>query len=262
MKWATLIVATLSHHRPTGDAMDSATIALAIGVLAGATLHRLGPCLPSLPRAPPSRDDGEPQARSFSTRLAVAMLPQIPKKPHVSFLGIHKIQKGEITMKKERIRKLLFVGVCVACALGTSMSGKALATDPVGQTNLLVVGPIALGEIDVYTFTPVYFNEIETLGLSDVYIVRFTIDPGGHTGWHSHPGAVVVLVNSGDATMYEADDPTRTPVVHQAGTGFTEQRADVHIVKNEGTTELEILGFFLVPKGEPRRIDEPDPWGP
>ena len=79
MKRATRIVTTLSHHRPAGDTTVGATIGLAIGVFGGATLHRLGPRLHSLPRAPPSGDDGEPQAGSFSTRLAVARLPQIPR---------------------------------------------------------------------------------------------------------------------------------------------------------------------------------------
>jgi hypothetical protein len=76
----TLIIATLSHRGSAWDVRVGATIGLAIGIFAGATLHRLVPRLHPLPRGPPSRDDGEPQAGSFSSRLAVDKLPQIPRK--------------------------------------------------------------------------------------------------------------------------------------------------------------------------------------
>src|SRR5207248_626779 len=110
------------------------------------------------------------------------------KQRNVRLLAIRKIHKDEITMKKERILKLLLAGLFLACAFGTSMAGRALATPPQGVTDILIVGPIAFGEIDIRSFTPTHFAEIETAGLSDVYIIYRTIDPGGHTGWHSHPG--------------------------------------------------------------------------
>jgi hypothetical protein len=39
--------------------------------------------------------------------------------------------------------------------------------------------------------------------------------------------------------------------------GFVEGVGDVPIVRNEGNTDLELVVFFLVPQGAPRRIDEP-----
>jgi quercetin dioxygenase-like cupin family protein len=174
-------------------------------------------------------------------------------------LAIHKIEKGNITMKKLRILRLLLTGLFVSCAFFTTMSGRALATPPEGVTDLLVVGPIAFDEIDIHSFTPTHFAEIETLGQSDVYIIHRTIDPGGHTGWHSHPGVALVTVISGDATEFSGDDPSCTPLVHHAGSGFTEEAGHVHIVRNEGSTELEVLALYLVPSGQAPRIDQPDP---
>jgi quercetin dioxygenase-like cupin family protein len=162
-------------------------------------------------------------------------------------------------MKKEKILKLLSVWLLVSCAFVTSVSGRVHATDPVGETSTILAGPIPFGGIAIHSLMPSYFAQIETFGLSDVYMVHRTIDPGGHTGWHSHPGVVIVTVVSGAATEYHGDDPTCTPVVHTAGTGFTEEAGEVHIVRNEGSTTLEVYQLVIVPSGVAPRIDEPDP---
>jgi quercetin dioxygenase-like cupin family protein len=177
----------------------------------------------------------------------------------VTFLATHTIQKGEITMKNKRMLKLLLAGLLVSCAFSTSMLGRALGTDPVGLTRTVHVGPTAFGAINIHSFTPTHFAEIETLGLSDVLVVDVKIEPGGHTGWHSHPGVVLATVNSGVATAYHADDPSCKPQVFAAGTGFTEELGSVHIVRNEGTTDLEITVVYLIPSGQATRIDEQDP---
>jgi len=137
--------------------------------------------------------------------------------------------------------------------------GKALATDPEGLTRTILAGPIAFGEIDIHSFTPTHFAEIETLGLSDLHIHHVTIVPGGHSGWHSHPGVVLASVTSAVATVYHGDDPACTPQVFPAGTGFTGQLRGVHIVRNEGLTNLELVVVFLIPSGQAPRIDEQDP---
>jgi quercetin dioxygenase-like cupin family protein len=174
-------------------------------------------------------------------------------------LATRTIQKGEITMKIKRIQKLLLAGLFVSCAFGASMLARALATPPEGLTRTPLAGPIMFHEIDVKSHTATHFAVIETGGLSDVHIVGVKIEPGGHSGWHSHPGVALVTVNSGVATVYHGDDPNCNPLVYQAGTGFTEQAGSVHIVRNEGATDLEVIVLFLVPSGEAPRIDEQDP---
>jgi hypothetical protein len=68
-----------------------------------------------------------------------------------------------------------------------------------------------------------------------------------------------VLITKGVATDYRADDPTHTPRIYPAGTGFVEQGGHVHNLRNEGDKDLELVAFFLVPLGAPRRVDEPQP---
>lgn len=95
---------------------------------------------------------------------------------------------------------------------------------------------------------------------ADVYVVRNKVPVGGHSGWHTHPGPSVVSIKAGVATVYSGDDPSCAGVVYPAGTGFIDEGGDhSHLVRNEGTLELETVAFQIVPKGAQRRIDLPDP---
>jgi len=84
--------------------------------------------------------------------------------------------------------------------------------------------------------------------------------PGGTFGWHSHPGPSLVIVKSGTATFYLADDPTCSPQLVRAGSGFVDQGHDIHVVRNESSSEnLVTVVVSFVPEGFARRIDEPAP---
>ena len=162
---------------------------------------------------------------------------------------------------RKRILKLILAGLFVFCAFGVITLRPARATDGVGITSITLAGPIAFDEFDVHTLTPTYFSEVEAVGPSDVYIVQVTIVPGGHSGWHSHPGPSFVTVTSGTATFYHGDDASHTPNVCPAGTGCVEESGRVHINRNEGDTDLVAVVMQIVPRGAPRRIDEPQPPG-
>src|SRR5687767_11856566 len=98
---------------------------------------------------------------------------------------------------------------------------------------------------------------------------QIVIGPGGHTGWHSHPGPVVVLVKTGTMSFYDGDDPTCTERTYTVGEAFVDSgQGHVHIARNESTTEnLELWAtYFDVPPPPPPpasqsnfRIDAPDP---
>jgi quercetin dioxygenase-like cupin family protein len=101
---------------------------------------------------------------------------------------------------------------------------------------------------------------IATRGASDVHVVTNTIAPGGHTGWHTHPGPSLITVQSGTATAYDGDDPTCTPRVYPAGSGFIDPGdGHVHILRNEGSIDLVTVAVQILPAGAERRIDAPAP---
>ena len=62
-------------------------------------------------------------------------------------------------------------------------------------------------------------------------------------------------------TAYEGDDPDCKPHSYTAGMGFVDPgNGHVHIVRNESTTDVaQAVAVQLIPAGQPRRIDAPDP---
>ncbi|MFS8087252.1 MAG: hypothetical protein ACMG6H_16585, partial [Acidobacteriota bacterium] len=73
----------------------------------------------------------------------------------------------------------------------------------------------------------------------DTVMQQIIIAPGGNTGWHSHPGPVVVLIKSGQMSFYDGDDPTCTVRTYSAGQAFVDSgQGHVHIARNEGTDNL------------------------
>jgi quercetin dioxygenase-like cupin family protein len=142
----------------------------------------------------------------------------------------------------------------------------ALATPPSGVTSL----PIAKGrfgdiaaksktDTDSGTRTDFWQATINTKGSSDLEVLQNTIAPGGTFGWHSHPGPSLVIVKSGTASLYMADDPTCTAQVFATGSGFVDSGGDVHVVRNEGAVDLVVVVASLIPAGAARRIDQPSP---
>lgn len=93
-------------------------------------------------------------------------------------------------------------------------------------------------------------------------IQQIVIAPGGATGWHSHPGPVVVLIKSGQMSLYDSDDPTCSARTYSAGQSFIDSgQGHVHIARNESQSQnLELWAVYLdVPPGGPFRIDAPTP---
>ena len=67
----------------------------------------------------------------------------------------------------------------------------------------------------------------------DVATRTITFQPGGQSGWHSHPGPVFISVMSGTMTFYESDDPDCQPIVRNDGEGCLDTGEHAHIARNE-----------------------------
>ncbi|CAN5751156.1 hypothetical protein BH20VER1_BH20VER1_07340 [soil metagenome] len=104
---------------------------------------------------------------------------------------------------------------------------------------------------------------IQVNNAQDMVIQQIIIGPGGHAGWHSHPGPVVVLIKSGTMSFYDSEDPTCTVRYYTAGQAFVDSgQGHVHIARNEGNQNLELWAtYFDVPPGGAFRIDAPNPGG-
>jgi quercetin dioxygenase-like cupin family protein len=85
-------------------------------------------------------------------------------------------------------------------------------------------------------------------GSADVAIVKVVLAPGGSTGWHHHPGVVLVSVKSGAVSEYH-EDCHKT--VYKAGKGFVEDGGEVHVARNDGNVDATLYATFVIPAGTP-----------
>jgi quercetin dioxygenase-like cupin family protein len=156
-------------------------------------------------------------------------------------------------MKKLVSGAAVFAGLAAlavaATALATSGSGLSSTTLGMGR----------LEPLDVHVKTGDWKMKLQTKGTSDVIVTENKVIPGGHFGWHSHPGPSLVIVKSGTSTFYSADDPTCTPQVYGAGSAYVDPGGDTHIARNEGSTDLVLIVARVLPAGAAPRIDEQNP---
>ena len=157
------------------------------------------------------------------------------------------------------MKKLIGGTVVLAGLAALAVAATALATMGSGVTSTT----IAQGSLDpINTKSKIgdWEVEIETKEQSNLVVVENRVAPGGHFGWHSHPGPSLVIVKSGVAAFYRGDDPTCTPTVYEQGDAFADPTGGiVHIVRNEGSQELVVIVTRLLQPGAPARIDAPDP---
>lgn len=93
----------------------------------------------------------------------------------------------------------------------------------------------------------------------DLAVQSLNFQAGGQSGWHSHPGPVLVQVTSGSLTFYESDDPSCAPLVKTVGQLFVETGEHAHMTRNHGSTPATAIAVVFAPPGSVLRIDEPDP---
>jgi quercetin dioxygenase-like cupin family protein len=140
-------------------------------------------------------------------------------------------------------------------------SGTALATENEGVTST----NLSVGQFDAIGITAhegEHAVTVGTSGPSDIYVVHNVIAPGGHTGWHTHPGPSLITVKVGTITAYDADDQACSPTVYTEGQGFVDPGGGhIHILRNEGDVPAETIAVQLLPHDAERRMDTPAPSG-
>lgn len=150
------------------------------------------------------------------------------------------------------ISRALVLGLLVAVA----SVGVTLATSGSGAS------PTTLGRGTLEAGDKIKNDNLKLDVRTDIDVVTqtITIVPGGHTGWHSHPGPVFVTITAGAMTFYDGDDPACAPIVYPTGSTFIDEGGGhVHIARNQGTVNLVLYATLLLPVGAGLRTDAPDP---
>jgi quercetin dioxygenase-like cupin family protein len=101
----------------------------------------------------------------------------------------------------------------------------------------------------------------------DIVAVRVTLNAGGSSGWHSHPGGGITIVVQGEVTVYgqarnDDGEPEGGCVItrYTQGQAFIERPGQVVDAVNTGATDtIMVVTFPSVPAGGASRTDRPNP---
>ena len=139
-------------------------------------------------------------------------------------------------------------------AAGMLSASPAHATPPTGVTTEILGDGTTLAGFMIR----VDGIKVESKDAAGFTVAHLTFAPGGTTGWHVHPGPVLVIVTTGSVTKYSAQDCTAQ--TYTAGQAFVENGpADENMVRNDGSVPAETIVTFITPPGVPIRGDAPSP---
>ena len=157
--------------------------------------------------------------------------------------------------------KKQIVRAAVVLTFAGTLTGVALATPPSGVLSGTVVARASFVDpVDIKFKVDDGSSEvIHVTGAGETVMQEIVLAPNGSTGWHSHPGPVVVLIKSGTMTFYDHTCVLRT---YTQGQAFVDSgQGHVHIAKNLDQTQNLTLWatYFDVPAGGAFRINADDP---
>jgi len=178
-----------------------------------------------------------------------------------------------------RQRLTVLAAFCAAIVIGVlSYSAHVSATPQNGFTSItLAKGTLGSFELFNHAFIPntngggnddgddqnLWLSLQKTVGPSDLYVQSNTwlgVAPMtrtiASTGWHSHPGASLIIVTSGTITDYESEDADCKPQVYKQGMSFVDPGGThTHMIRNESIAPASAIAVQLIPAGATRRID-------
>jgi hypothetical protein len=129
-------------------------------------------------------------------------------------------------MRRKLTCLLMFTAAIVVTAL---QAGNALATLPGGfRGTTLAQG--RFGEISVFNHLilpnpsrsrhrNLWLSSQKTKGMSDLYVQSNVWEPGGSTGWHTHPGHSLITVIAGTVRRTRGTIPSASPTCTRRGWG-------------------------------------------
>jgi quercetin dioxygenase-like cupin family protein len=99
--------------------------------------------------------------------------------------------------------------------------------------------------------------EVETDGAANFIVQDVIFAPDGTTGWHKHPGVLLLSLtaDSGSVDWYDANCVKH---VYNAGDSWTEGTT-LHDVVNTSSSNAHFIVTYIVAKGVSKRTDEPAP---
>jgi hypothetical protein len=172
-------------------------------------------------------------------------------------------------MKKHRHLLVIAVFGVVLVTFAALVSVTA-ASPPSGVTpSLIARGQYEDFRVKSVPGSPVEFD-VKAKSPVDVVVRKHDYLVGSHTGWHSHPGPVLITVTQGTLTYYLYDDPTCTPHIASAvlpgvPNAFVDDGRG-HMVRNESGAPAQDVSVIIAPPSPPGpsnnfrgELDAPNP---
>ena len=148
-------------------------------------------------------------------------------------------------------RKSIF-GAALGLAGVAIFSVTALATAGVGfsgSPNPALRGTLAASDVHLNADR----IKFQTKDATDVAVQTVTFLPGGNSGWHTHPGFLLAVVESGSVTLTVGC----TSNTYSVGQSFYETGTTPTIAHNASAGQTVVRVTYIVPKGSPTRLDVP-----
>jgi quercetin dioxygenase-like cupin family protein len=155
--------------------------------------------------------------------------------------------------------------ILLGSALAASLTiGLAVATPTIGAfyNVILSTGTAeqdlhAHGQLVISGMDEDFGAVVATDGASNIIQQEVKFSPGGTTGWHTHPG-IVILTLAADSGPVDWYDSRCGKTVYNAGDSWTEG-TKLHDVVNHGSTDVHFLVTYIVAKDVNKRTDQAAP---
>ena len=142
--------------------------------------------------------------------------------------------------------------VAVTAVFGAVVTAIALA-NPGTSTTTILAPRSTLSESIQANDNRIKF---QTKDPTDLVTQQVTFAPGATSGWHHHPGVILVLVKSGTVTVHDENCQTTT---YAAGQAFIEGGTEPMMVSNEGSDTAVDVATQVAPAGSAFRIEDDPP---
>jgi hypothetical protein len=165
---------------------------------------------------------------------------------------------GEVAATRSKPSRPLALVIAMLAMLAIIISAIGIAV-PLGSVHATPGSGISRELLGRATFDSFRINQppdflIHSASEKDVTIEKVTIPPGGHTGWHSHPGPGFAIITEGQIKytsftekegcverVFGPDEPEQTLV---------EPPNQLHIGRNEGDVDaVAYVTRFNIPVG-------------
>jgi hypothetical protein len=153
-----------------------------------------------------------------------------------------------------RLRRIpLVVGAALILGTGVAVASHVTEVDPATVPTGFLAAHNRVAEFPVGPFA-----RAAAANGAEVYVQHARLNPfgtpGDRTGWHTHPGPVIVTVVKGSLTYEDAHAGECRRRTYEAGSGFVDPGyGHVHRAV-AGASTLDFYAVYVLPPGTPNHL--------